>query len=239
MAVMAAEYSYSGRELELFDQARNWKAYLASKIGVYLVGHVLEVGAGIGATTRVLCDGLQKSWTAIEPDPSLARQLRTRLQNSPLPVPVAVKVGTTGDLLGLGMFDAILYIDVLEHIEDDRGELLRAASMLSCGGSLIVLAPAHQWLYTPFDREIGHYRRYSKVQLKAAAPASLRMDRLIYLDAVGMIASLGNRLILNQGAPTTRQIWLWDSWMVRLSRYIDPLLRYAIGKSVFGVWRKP
>ena len=40
-------------------------------------------------------------------------------------------------------FDAILYIDVLEHIEDDRAEMARAAARLKPGGALIVLAPAH------------------------------------------------------------------------------------------------
>lgn len=56
--------------------------------------------------------------------------------------------GTLEALAALA-FDTIIYIDVLEHIEDDREELNRAASHLRPGGHLIILSPAHQKLFTP------------------------------------------------------------------------------------------
>jgi protein-L-isoaspartate O-methyltransferase len=61
--------TYVGTELELFCDANNWKAYFRDLLAPYPGGDVLEVGAGVGATTRVLCDGLQTSWLALEPDP--------------------------------------------------------------------------------------------------------------------------------------------------------------------------
>jgi hypothetical protein len=54
---------------------------------------------------------------------------------------------------------------------------------------------------------------------------------------VGLLASLSNRW-LQQHLPTVGQIQLWDTWMVPISRVFDPLLQYAIGKSVLGVWHK-
>ena len=145
-----------------------------------------------------------------------------------------------GDLSTLDssrLFDAILYIDVLEHIEDDSAELRRAAAHLSPGGALIVLSPAHPFLYTPFDQAIGHYRRYTRQSLRAAAPRNLRRDKLIYLDSVGMLASLANRLLLDQSMPTAAQIHIWDTYLVPCSRVMDPLFFGAVGKSVLGVWR--
>ena len=68
----------------------------------------------------------------------------------------------------------MLYIDVLEHIEHDLDELARAASHLAPGGHLVVLAPAHQALFSDFDRAIGHYRRYNRAGLQKLAPAGLR-----------------------------------------------------------------
>ena len=53
---------YQGKELELFEYAENWKRYFASHMKPYLKGSVLEVGAGIGGTTKVLCDATQISW---------------------------------------------------------------------------------------------------------------------------------------------------------------------------------
>ena len=57
--------------------------------------------------------------------------------------------------------------------------------------------------------------------------------------SVGLLASAGNRFISRNSSPTPAQIKLWDRVMVPLSRRFDPLLRYAVGKSVLGVWRKP
>ena len=62
--------------------------------------------------------------------------------------------------------------------------------------------------------------------------------RLHYLDSIGMLASLGNRLILKSSMPTRRQIALWDRLMVPISRLADPLLGHRLGKSVLGVWQR-
>jgi hypothetical protein len=136
-------------------------------------------------------------------------------------------------------FDTVLYIDVLEHIQDDGRELNRAALHLNPGGSLIVLVPAHQSLFTPFDRFIGHFRRYNAASLRACSPAGLKLEKLLYLDSVGLCASIGNKLLLRQSMPSRRQILIWDSVMVPLSRWFDPILGHRLGRSLLAVWLKP
>ena len=127
-----------------------------------------------------------------------------------------VETKTIGSLGDSRRFDAILYLDVLEHIADDRAELDRAARLLRPSGKIIVLAPAHQWLFTAFDSAIGHYRRYDRKSLQALAPRGCRLTSLSYLDSVGMLASLINRLLLRQPMPKRGQILLWDRLLVRL-----------------------
>lgn len=230
---------YIGTELEVFAGAVHWKRYFASQLRPFIRGDVLEVGAGLGSTTKVLCQGAINSWTCLEPDVKLANQLRAVLSRDSLleTLPIQVKPGTLADIPSGALFDSILYIDVLEHIEDDHSELLMAAQHLSYRGHLIVLSPAHNWLFSPFDRAIGHFRRYSQASLCQAAPPQLELVRLRYLDAVGMVASLANRNVLKSSHPTKPQIRFWDTCMVPLSRFADPLLRYRIGKSIVGVWR--
>ena len=233
-----SEATYVGDELTLFKDAIRWKSYFASRLRPYLTGDVLEVGAGLGGTTRLLCDGSESSWVCLEPDPVLVAQLRTSIDEAPLPLRPEVIVGDLGDVDPDRRFDAILYIDVLEHIEDDTGELLRARDRLRDGGALIVLSPAFQFLFSEFDRAVGHFRRYTRSSLAAVFPEGMRKDRIFYLDSVGMLTSLLNRFVLKQGTPKPEQIRLWDRAIVPVSKVVDPCTFYSFGRSVIAVYRR-
>src|SRR5262249_2632176 len=154
----------------------------AARIRDHLGADVLEVGAGLGATTRILCTGTHQRWVCLEPDAQLAATCQLAIAAGELPGCCQTRIGTLLDLHGTEQFDSILYIDVLEHIQEDRAELDRAAQRLKSNGKLIVLSPAHQWLFSPFDQSIGHYRRYNKRMLAEVAPPALRQVRLWYLD---------------------------------------------------------
>lgn len=231
-------HTYPGGELALFGRALHWKRYLQRTLDPWIGGRVLEVGAGIGETSRALASDRCVSWCCLEPDPDLGAALEASLADRPLQAPVETIRGTLADLDPNRFFDTILYVDVLEHIADDAEELARAASHLAAGGRLIVVAPAHAFLFSPFDAAIGHYRRYSRRTLRAAAPPDLDEERVFYLDAAGCLASAANRFLLRQSMPTARQVRIWDSILVPASERIDPLLRHRLGKTVVGVWRK-
>lgn len=219
--------------MAIFEKACRWKAYWRSRIADFVHGDVLEVGAGIGANTTLLAGLDYRSWTCLEPDAQLAAEIE-----NPAGGKHRVLIGTIRELRPSERFDAILYIDVLEHIEDDGAEMKRAAERLHPGGALIVLSPAHQSLYAPFDAEIGHFRRYSRSSLAATIPQGLEQASLVYLDSVGMLASAANRLLLHSPMPTEGQILTWDRWMIPVSRLLDPLFGWRMGKTVLGVWRR-
>jgi len=235
------DFAYPGTELDVFAEANNWKRYFARHLRPYLRGRVLEIGAGIGSTTRVLHAGSARSWTCLEPDRRLAARLRQTISAlaPELQATTQVIVGCVTDLAVSTAFDTILYIDVLEHIEDDRGELELAARRLAPAGHLLVLSPAAPWLFSPFDAAIGHCRRYDRHRLLSVCPAHLQLVVVRYLDSAGLLASLANRFLLRQRAPSARQIAFWDSWLVPISRFTDPLLGYRLGKTVVGVWQSP
>ncbi len=237
---MSTTQEYVGSELELFATAKNWKQYFSRMVIPFLGKDVLEVGAGLGGTTKVLCRSERESWTCLEPDPDLCTQVDERIEAGDLPAACTTFCGTLDDLPAGRRFDSLLYMDVLEHIEDDRAEVARAAERLAPGGHLIVLAHAHNYLFTPFDEAVGHYRRYDRGLMKKAAEDAegLRLVRLRFLDTVGLAASLANRLFLKQSMPSASQIRLWDGAMVPLSRFVDPLSGYRLGKSILGVWRR-
>lgn len=232
------QISYIGSELDLFSNAKCWKAYWSRKIRPYVGASVLDVGAGIGSTIRALHTPEQREWVALEPDPVLASRLTNFIESGDLPGSVEVVTGTLDNIPANERFDTILYIDVLEHIEDDRGELIKAERYLAEGGAIIVLSPAHPFFFTPFDTAIGHFRRYNRASLSNAIPPSLRAESVFYLDGVGMLASLGNKFLLRSAYPTASQIALWDLWMVPVSELIDPLTGFNVGKTIIGILRR-
>jgi SAM-dependent methyltransferase len=225
--------------LELFSAAENWKRYCKSRLGRHIAGDVLEVGAGIGGTTRLFFDDRATRWVCLEPDPQMAAVLTERAAEAGWPHAPEVRIGDLSSVGDTEQFDAILYIDVLEHIENDADELRRAARHLKPGGRLVVLAPAWQFLFSEFDTAVGHYRRYNKHMLKAVGPQQLRLAELYYLDSFGLLLSLGNRCILRHALPTARQIQFWDRFVVPCSRWIDPLIAHKLGKTVVAVWENP
>jgi SAM-dependent methyltransferase len=230
-------FRYVGSELELFAGAHNWKSYWSSQIRPFVAGDTIEVGAGIGANTRYLDRVGNRRWVCLEPDSRLITLLAENLEQTTGSRRYEIVCGRIQSLDNIQEFDTIIYIDVLEHIENDREELEAAASRLRAGGRIIVLCPAHGWLFSPFDAAIGHYRRYDRPMLQSIAPTHLRLEKLIYLDSVGLVLSIANRLLLRQSMPTEAQLYFWDQWIVPISRVLDKYLLNSIGKSIVAIWR--
>ncbi len=228
---------YPGGELELFKDAHRWKRYWSGQAAPFVRGHVLDAGCGIGANAEWLMNPQVTGYTFLEPDAGLLQRVPAFSGHAVLGQAERIH-GTTAALSGR-RFDTILYIDVIEHIADAEAELRRAAGLLAPGGHLVILVPAFQFLYSPFDAALGHHRRYTKRLLRAQVPDALRLVRLRYLDAAGLLLSLGNRLLLREAMPTERQVRFWDRCVVPASRIIDPLTLHGAGRSLLGVARLP
>ena len=159
---MKKYFKYSGLELEFFEKALNWKSYyfeLCRNLFNYNFD-VLEVGAGIGGISKVFIPSTRfSSWTMIEPDKNNFQYILKNLN-----FPENLKVNK----LNLSIedyktdpkkFDLILLADVIEHIKDDKKTLNKLFKKLNPSGKLIIFVPACQFLYSAFDKQIGHFRR--------------------------------------------------------------------------------
>jgi SAM-dependent methyltransferase len=230
--------SYPGEELVLFEKAVNWKRYWSSFVLPHIGTRVAEAGAGLGANTLILYRNNTDQWLLLEPDTAMAAMLEKKLATNELPARCRVIHGTLSSLGLAPQFDTIIYIDVLEHIEDDKAEIATAAGLLMHGGKLVILSPAFPSLYSPFDKAIGHYRRYTKRTLKDVIPASLKAVSIRYLDSTGFLMSMINRMFLKQKYPTQKQVNFWDRVGIAISRITDRLLFFSFGKTILGVWEK-
>jgi hypothetical protein len=205
----------------------------------YARGTVIEVGAGLGSTTLHLCTHSEvRRWICLEPDAAFAANLEIMSHNGVLPSYCEIKNGILSDLSPHTVADSIFYIDVLEHIKDDTQEMRLAASYLEAGGWLVVLSPAFNCLFSPFDRAIGHFRRYSRRDTRRLTVPGLSLERVFFLDSVGILASLANKIILKSNVPSIDQIRFWDQQIVPISIYLDRLVGWAAGRSIVMVWKK-
>jgi SAM-dependent methyltransferase len=233
-----SEFKYTGEELNIFEQANNWKAYWTVTIRRHIGNRILEVGAGIGSNTFVLKDVECERWVCIEPDSVLCKKIEDKKRSGLLSNKIEVINGTISDIPDFEKFDTILYLDVLEHIENDSAELRVAFNLLSDNGKIIILSPAHNFLFSPFDQKIGHFRRYNKKDITEIIPEKASLLELKYFDSIGLFASLGNKLILKKADPSNAQIAFWDRAIIPISRFVDPLIAYSAGKSILAIIEK-
>ena len=191
-AIMADEstFHYTGNELDVLAEAANYRHWILEKIEPYLGTTIAEVGAGTGSVTKdLLRPGVQRVF-AFEPSrnlfPLLTREIG--IDERVLAINDGLKPEHVTDRV-----DSVVYINVLEHIEDDGDELSRAYAALRPNGHLAIFCPAFMWLYSEFDRHVGHFRRYTKASL-----IRLVEERGFRIVKVAILRCGGNRAVVCQ-----------------------------------------
>jgi SAM-dependent methyltransferase len=227
---------YTGKELEAMSAAVNYHRWIADELAPYLGEEVAEVGAGLGSMSRLLLARPIRRLHAFEPSTNMFPKLAENLRGEPRAVAVNDFFGAKQ--AGHG-FDSVLYINVLEHVEDDRAELVHAREALKPGGRLLVFVPALQWLFSDFDRQVGHQRRYRRSALaKQAEAAGFHVEKARYFDGTGVLPWYINFVLLRRpmgGGSVT----LYDKVAVPATRLIESIVPPLIGKNVLLVARKP
>ena len=226
---------YPGKELEAMSIAVNYHRWILDEFAPYLGENVAEVGAGNGSVSKLILERPVKRLTAFEPSQNMFPLLREALAGEGRAAVVNDFFGPRHAQAG---FDSIAYINVLEHIEDDRGELAGALKALKPGGHLLVFVPALSWLYSDFDRQIGHFRRYRKKGLAAlAGDAGFTIVSARYFDLAGVIPWYVNFVLLRNSIGSG-SVSLYDRLVVPVMRNVERMVTPPIGKNVLLVARK-
>lgn len=149
------------KTLESMSQAIWYNRWTLAKFSKYLNGQILEVGCGIGNFTKFLIKYGQV--TAIDINKDYIRQAKKNVADE-------ARIGF-GDIekgkyfFETKEFNTTVCINVLEHIKNDEQALKNIYKLLASDGVLIVLVPAHSFLFNFIDQSIGHLRRYEKDRL--------------------------------------------------------------------------
>ena len=136
------------------------------------------------------------------------------------------------------VFDRRRHKPVRPQTHDPEYGIALPAAHLKPGGHIIVLSPAFKWLYSSFDKAIGHYRRYTPADARRLTVAELPLQHIFFLDSVGLFASLANWFLLRAPAPSPSQIRVWDRAMVPASVYTDRIFGSLFGRTIVMIWQK-
>ena len=223
---------YPGLELENFDKAHIWRKYIYYIIKRYINGNILEVGAGIGSFTKLYEDQHQNI-TLSESDKDFCDLLNDKFKNKN-----NIKV-TNQFIKEINQkFETIIYLNVLEHIEDDIAEVKMAYEKLEKNGHLIILVPAHQKIYSKFDKAVGHFRRY-EINFFKDKLSMFNLIKLIQLDCCGYLLYHLNNLIFKKDVyPSKLKIFIWDKIFTPMTIVLDFLLNYKFGKNILCIIKK-
>ena len=136
-------------------------------------------------------------------------------------------------------FDSIMYLNVLEHIKNDNEEVLNAFEKLNYKGYLIILVPAHNKLYSKFDKAIGHFRRYEMEFFEKIKIDGSIIIKLSYLDSTGYFLYYLNKIFFKEEIyPSKLKIFIWDKLFTPVTYFLDKILFYKFGKNILYVIQK-
>jgi len=235
--------TYFGRDLESMDFAVNYHRWILDAFRPFLGKRIVEVGAGSGAFSEMLAGTSPDSLVTIEPSSNMYPLLAERVKKATAINHRYAFQGTLADsvekIRQSGTPDSVIYVNVLEHIEDDALELQMIHSLLQPGGHLLIFVPAHAWLMGSMDRQLGHYRRYTVAELAGKCKAAGFTVRLSgYFDILGVAPWWIMYRLLQARTMSSGAVRFYDRYLVAVSRFLQSVIRLPIGKNVILVAQK-
>jgi len=207
------------RTLRRMAKLKAYNRWLHDHFDAYLGERILEVGAGVGNQTQYFAHRERVIASDIEPHyvtelaGKFGRLNGVRVASFSFPLSRADK-----DDLAKEAVDTIVCLNVLEHIEDDRGTLRDFAAVLPKGGRLVLLVPAHPALYGSLDRHLLHFRRYDKEKLRSLLmECGFSVDTLRHMNRVAVAGWWLSSKVLKRKVIPREQVGLF--------RLLMPLLK--------------
>ena len=225
--------------LETLSAADRFNDEVWDRVKAYVGSEILEVGMGIGIFTEKLL-GRGKVF-GVEIVPEFIAEARRRLGERPDLEYLTADIGGAAlpDSLRGRAFDTIVCMNVLEHIEDDRGALARFAGLLKPGGRLVLVVPAYQALFNPLDANDGHFRRYGRADLNAKlASAGFKVVHESRFNLFGIAGWFLNGTILRRKDLPAGQMGLFNK-IAPLLFWLERLVGPPVGLSLLAVGERP
>ena len=239
---MSETVTYIGKDLEAMSFAENYHRWILKQFSPYLGQHLVEVGAGTGSFSRLLWDTAPQSLALIDPS-GMYEALSANVNYVPATTKTyiyqAIFPQVAAKIKQQQQPDSIIYVNVLEHIDNEVAELAAVNETLGTGGRLFIFVPALTWLYSNFDRQLGHFRRYKKKDLvDKVRNAGFDIITCEYFDVAGILPWWIKYRLFKSERLETEAIKLYDRLIVPISRVIESGFTPPIGKNLLLIAAK-
>ena len=137
-------------------------------------------------------------------------------------------------------FDGALCLNVLEHIREDEVELRKFAKLLAPRkGTLCLFVPARPEIYAPIDKDFGHFRRYTRGELRRKlVDAGFHIERLHYFNCVGYFAWWLNFCVLKKREFEVAKVRAFDRVIFPVVHGLESrMVRPPFGQSLMAIAR--
>jgi 2-polyprenyl-3-methyl-5-hydroxy-6-metoxy-1,4-benzoquinol methylase len=226
---------YEGHEnLETAVKRKNFTKWVSQETFSELKGDILEIGSGLGTYSQQIINNFPNSKiTLTDISPKYVKNLENTFSSKLIDV-FKLDLNNKNDFkkIGYEKFDSIIAINVLEHVKDDLFALSELNKMLKKDGVLIILVPANKFLYNVIDKNIGHWRRYSKKELITKIKKSnFNIKNSYSFNMLGMLGWYLNGNIFKKTEINKNASSLFDK-TVPIMKVIEQILRKPIGLSI-------
>jgi len=238
MSTLSVSSAYTVADQLRMAKATRYFAWQSELARQALGARVLEIGCGLGNFTEQIRD---REWVVgLDVDPACVAHHQRRFSDARHIRAMALDALDPALLdLRRERFDSIACLNVLEHIEDDVTLLRRMHGLLPAGGRVVLIVPAFMALYGPIDRNLGHYRRYTRRSLRAAATqAGLHVGELRFMNTVGFFGWWLNAKILRRTEQSEEQIAVFDRYVVPVMSRAEALVPPPFGQSLLAILEK-
>jgi SAM-dependent methyltransferase len=208
--------------------------WIFDEISPYIGQRVLEVGCGLGNLIQHLID--RTLIVGIDPDHKSIAHLRQTYAGQKHVQFHSLDVCDSQVLkLSNLNFDTVVSLNVFEHIDNDSLALRHLRNLLDPDGYLVLIVPAHSWLYGTMDRSIGHYRRYDRKMMRQRLnQAGFEPLDQKYLNVPGILGWFLYGRILRRQVPPKEQLRLFNR-LVPLFRKVEQHIPMPFGLSLLTV----
>ena len=234
------------KTLELFAENRKYNSFLWRNLNALSParGEVLDVGCGIGNLARLILEEPQVTGLhGIDLEPSYVQKLLDTVRDDRVSASACALEDfrpETHAAASDGAYDCIVCSNVLEHIDDDSAALERFRDLLRPGGQILVLVPAHPWIFSELDRGLSHRRRYTPQALGELAEASgLPVERMRHFNPLAVLGWWVNGKVLRRCVLPSFQLRAYTRLAVPLSALLDRCNPFPLGISLLALLRKP